>query len=169
MTAQPMASLLAGVVPEGFLATPFDGEAATLAFLADARTADAQWAAQSEELSSDADPAEAARLRERLAKMRTVAMPAVRQDQMTRLLEQQLELHEQACARRKSVQARRDRLRDGCALIWRQLCGLRADESRRAEPNEITGRLRAIVADLQRLRDAADDVDGLPGTDREVT
>ena len=41
MTAQPMASLLTGVVPEGFSATPFDGEAATLAFLADARKRDA--------------------------------------------------------------------------------------------------------------------------------
>lgn len=33
MTAQPMASLLTGVIPEGFSATPFDGEAATLALL----------------------------------------------------------------------------------------------------------------------------------------
>ena len=41
MTAQPMASLLAGVVPEGFSGTPFDGEAATLAFLAEARKRDA--------------------------------------------------------------------------------------------------------------------------------
>ena len=41
MTAQPMASLLTGVVPVGFSATPFDGEAATLAFLAEARKRDA--------------------------------------------------------------------------------------------------------------------------------
>ncbi len=41
MTAQPMASLLTGVVPEGFSGTPFDGEAATLAFLAEARKRDA--------------------------------------------------------------------------------------------------------------------------------
>lgn len=41
MTAQPMASLLTGVIPEGFSATPFDGEAATLAFLAEARKRDA--------------------------------------------------------------------------------------------------------------------------------
>ena len=41
MTAQPIASLLTGVVPEGFSATPFDGEAATLAFLAEARKRDA--------------------------------------------------------------------------------------------------------------------------------
>ena len=37
MSAQQLASLLAGVVPEGFSATPFDGEAATLAFLAKLR------------------------------------------------------------------------------------------------------------------------------------
>jgi DNA replication protein DnaC len=41
MTAQPMSSLLTGVVPEGFSGTPFDGEAATLAFLAEARKRDA--------------------------------------------------------------------------------------------------------------------------------
>jgi len=41
MSTQPMASLLAGVVPEGFSGTPFDGEAATLAFLAEARKRDA--------------------------------------------------------------------------------------------------------------------------------
>jgi DNA replication protein DnaC len=41
MTAQPMASLLAGVVPDGFSGTPFDGEAASLAFLAEARKRDA--------------------------------------------------------------------------------------------------------------------------------
>jgi len=41
MTAQPMANLLTGVVPEGFSGTPFDGEAATLAFLAEARKRDA--------------------------------------------------------------------------------------------------------------------------------
>ena len=41
MTAQPMASLLAGVVPEGFSGTPFDGEAASAHFLAEARKRDA--------------------------------------------------------------------------------------------------------------------------------
>jgi len=41
MTAQPMASLLAGVVPEGFSGTPFDGEAASAYFLAEARKRDA--------------------------------------------------------------------------------------------------------------------------------
>jgi DNA replication protein DnaC len=41
MSAQQLASLLAGVVPEGFLGTPFDGEAASLAFLAEARKRDA--------------------------------------------------------------------------------------------------------------------------------
>ena len=41
MTAQPMASLLAGVVPDGFSATPFDGEAASAHFLAEARKRDA--------------------------------------------------------------------------------------------------------------------------------
>ena len=41
MSTQPMASLLTGVVPVGFSATPFDGEAATLAFLAEARKRDA--------------------------------------------------------------------------------------------------------------------------------
>jgi len=41
MTAQPMASLLTGLVPEGFSATPFDGEAASAHFLAEARKRDA--------------------------------------------------------------------------------------------------------------------------------
>lgn len=41
MSTQQLASLLTGVVPEGFSATPFDGEAATLAFLAEARKRDA--------------------------------------------------------------------------------------------------------------------------------
>jgi len=41
MTAQPMASLLAGVVPDGFSGTPFDGEAASAHFLAEARKRDA--------------------------------------------------------------------------------------------------------------------------------
>jgi len=41
MTAQPMASLLNGVVPDGFSATPFDGEAASAHFLAEARKRDA--------------------------------------------------------------------------------------------------------------------------------
>jgi len=41
MTAQPMASLLTGVVPEGFSGTPFDGEAASAHFLAEARKRDA--------------------------------------------------------------------------------------------------------------------------------
>lgn len=41
MTAQPMAELLAGVVPEGFSGTPFDGEAASAHFLAEARKRDA--------------------------------------------------------------------------------------------------------------------------------
>ena len=41
MSARPMAELLTGAVPEGFSATPFDGEAATLAFLAEARKRDA--------------------------------------------------------------------------------------------------------------------------------
>ena len=41
MTAQPMASLLTGVVPEGFSGSPFDGEAATVALLAEARKRDA--------------------------------------------------------------------------------------------------------------------------------
>jgi DNA replication protein DnaC len=41
MTAQPMASLLAGVVPEGFSGTPFDGEAVSAHFLAEARKRDA--------------------------------------------------------------------------------------------------------------------------------
>ena len=41
MTAQPMASLLAGVGPEGFSGTPFDGEAASAHFLAEARKRDA--------------------------------------------------------------------------------------------------------------------------------
>ena len=41
MTAQPMASLLAGVVPEGFSGTPFDHEGASAHFLAEARKRDA--------------------------------------------------------------------------------------------------------------------------------
>jgi len=41
MTAQPMASLLTGVVPEGFSGIPFDGEAASAHFLAEARKRDA--------------------------------------------------------------------------------------------------------------------------------
>ena len=41
MSTQPMSSLLAGVVPEGFSATPFDGEAASAHFLAEARKRDA--------------------------------------------------------------------------------------------------------------------------------
>lgn len=41
MTAQPIASLLTGVVPEGFSGTPFDGEAASAHFLAEARKRDA--------------------------------------------------------------------------------------------------------------------------------
>jgi DNA replication protein DnaC len=41
MTAQPMASLLTGIVPEGFSGTPFDGEAASAHFLAEARKRDA--------------------------------------------------------------------------------------------------------------------------------
>ena len=41
MTAPPMASLLAGVVPEGFSGTPFVGEAASAHFLAEARKRDA--------------------------------------------------------------------------------------------------------------------------------
>jgi len=41
MTAQPMASLLTGVVPEGFSGTPFNGEAASAHFLAEARKRDA--------------------------------------------------------------------------------------------------------------------------------
>ena len=41
MSTQPMASLLAGVVPVGFSATPFDGEAASAHFLAEARKRDA--------------------------------------------------------------------------------------------------------------------------------
>jgi hypothetical protein len=42
MSTQPMASLLTGVVPDGFSGTPFDGEAATLAFLAEAQLAKEQ-------------------------------------------------------------------------------------------------------------------------------
>jgi hypothetical protein len=42
MTAQQLSSLLAGVVPESFSGTPFDGEAATLAFLAEAQLAKEQ-------------------------------------------------------------------------------------------------------------------------------
>jgi DNA replication protein DnaC len=41
MTAQPMANLLAGVVPEGFSGIPFDGKAASAHFLAEARKRDA--------------------------------------------------------------------------------------------------------------------------------
>jgi len=41
MSTQPMSSLLTGVVPEGFSATPFDGEAASAHFLAEARKRDA--------------------------------------------------------------------------------------------------------------------------------
>ena len=41
MSARPMAELLTGVVPEGFSATPFDGEAASAHFLAEARKRDA--------------------------------------------------------------------------------------------------------------------------------
>ena len=37
MSTQQLASLLAGVVPDGFSATPFDHEGATIAFLAEAR------------------------------------------------------------------------------------------------------------------------------------
>lgn len=135
-------------------------------FLDDARAADAQWARESDELSGDADPAEAARLRDRLAKMRAASAPAAHHDAMTRLLEQQLQLHEQAHARRQAVQARRDRLRDGCALLWRQLRGLRSDDSRRMEPNEITGRVRALASDLQRLRAGADEADAAAGNMR---
>jgi len=41
MSTQPMASLLAGVVPEGFSGTPFDHEGASAHFLAEARKRDA--------------------------------------------------------------------------------------------------------------------------------
>jgi len=41
MTAQPMATLLTGVVPEGFSGTPFDHEGASAHFLAEARKRDA--------------------------------------------------------------------------------------------------------------------------------
>jgi len=41
MSAQPIASLLAGVVPDGFSGTPFDCEAASAHFLAEARKRDA--------------------------------------------------------------------------------------------------------------------------------
>jgi DNA replication protein DnaC len=41
MSTQQLASLLTGVVPEGFSATPFDGEAASAHFLAEARKRDA--------------------------------------------------------------------------------------------------------------------------------
>ena len=49
MSTQQLSSLLTGVVPEGFSATPFDGEAATLAFLAEARKRDAIDAAMRED------------------------------------------------------------------------------------------------------------------------
>ena len=49
MSTQQLSSLLTGVVPDGFSATPFDGEAATLAFIAEARKRDAIDAAMRED------------------------------------------------------------------------------------------------------------------------
>ena len=125
------------------------------AFASEAGAADARWAREMKQLALDADPGEGARLRERLDRIRVA--PAARsgpQAEMAVLVERQLQLHEEALVRGGALQECRDRLRDGCALIWRQLRALRADQARRLDPAEVSGQVRALVADLTRLRDA---------------
>ena len=126
-------------------------------FLSDARDADTQWAREQEELAADADPAEAGRLRERLEKLRAASARGAAQDEMIALQERQLALHEQAETRRLAIEAQRARLRDGCALVYRQLRALRADDALRAGAGEVTGRVRALTTDLARLRAAAEE------------
>ena len=126
-------------------------------FLSDARDADTQWAREQEELAADADPAEAGRLRERLEKLRAASARGAAQDEMIALQERQLALHEQAETRRLAIEAQRARLRDGCALVYRQLRALRADDALRAGAAEVTGQVRALTTDLARLRAAAEE------------
>lgn len=119
--------------------------------VADVRKARAQWEQEADELRRDVDPAESERLRERVRSLDALTGPSEDQREMRELLRRQLSLQDRQRARLDENTARLERLRSGMALLWRQLRELRAVGAGHRDASEITGRVRALAEDLDRL------------------
>ncbi len=114
---------------------------------------------QMADLAKDADPAERARIEQRLAELgeaRQGESEGARR--MRELVEQQLELANNLAAQLAATTVRRDRLLDLLKTLWLQIVNMkgRADEAA-FDSGEISSKIRAISEDIQRYVEASDE------------
>ena len=114
---------------------------------------------QIKSLARDADPAERARLEQRLVELGD-ATPSESdaQRRMRELVQEQLELARGLAAQLDAARERRDRLMDLLKTLWLQVANLRARATEAAfDSGEISDKIRAISEDIQRYVEAADE------------
>ena len=113
-------------------------------------------------LAHDADPAETARLEQRLAGLGAEA-PGEGEErrQMRTLLSGQLELARRLAVRLDAAAARRAKLEDLLRTLWLQVANLRASGATAQADTEVTGRIRVLCEDIARHGEAATEVSRL--------
>jgi predicted Ser/Thr protein kinase len=112
------------------------------------------------DMSKQSDPAEEARLRQRIAALGPDSddqTDGVRQ--MRALLVGQVALFAQFEARRHELEARRDVLHDLLRTLWLQVMNYRAQVAHEGDASELSERIRELCQSIERRADAADEVE----------
>ena len=114
------------------------------------------------ELSREADPAERARLEQKLASSKTAVVQGSGRSPMRELLEQQLALMDQLDVRRRQLGDDRDRSIGLLKNLWLQLASSRGQPALDAmSASGLSDQIRAVCADLENHRAAMREVDAI--------
>ncbi len=107
-------------------------------------------------LARDADPAELAQVEQKLSLPVEGATEPAHRRELRQMLENQRDLLRRLAGQLTETTRRRDRMVDLLRTLWLQVASLRAEAVRDSRmDSEITGRIRAVVAEIAALENAS--------------